>query len=157
MEEREERRADLQFLGKPGSLGTTSSRLPPRSPGRQAQKARRRRLPGPQAANARPQRVLAESPEPRVWVTHCLRVAPALTKLRREPSTVPIACVGDSSGDFSWSAHEAKGGGEGVPKAWNISPLPRGSARQGKVLGILGVFSKHDLGKVVFRTTWLVS
>lgn len=53
--------------------------------------------------------------------------------------------------------HEAKGGGEGVPKAWNISPLPRGSARQGKVLGILGVFSKHDLGKVVFRTTWLVS
>lgn len=108
VEEREERRAELQFLGKPGSLETKSTRLPPRSPPRRAgpggAEARRPRLLGPQAANARPQRVLAESPEPRVWVTHCLRVAPALTKLRREHSTVPIAYVEVSSGDFSWSA-----------------------------------------------------
>lgn len=36
MEEREERRAELQFLGKPGSLETKSTRLPPRSPPRRA-------------------------------------------------------------------------------------------------------------------------
>lgn len=76
VEGREERRADLQSLGKPGSQETKSTHTPPRSSPRPASpggaEAQRRRLPGPKAANARPQRVLAESPEPRVWVTHCL-------------------------------------------------------------------------------------
>lgn len=47
--------------------------------GRQAQEARRQRLPGSQAANA--VNAGRENPEPRIWATHCLWVTPELTKL----------------------------------------------------------------------------
>lgn len=47
---------------------------------------------------------------------------PCAPQASKEPSTVPTACGGDSSGEFS---------GEGVPKAWNRSP-PRGDRPAGE-------------------------
>lgn len=38
------------------------------------------------------------------------------------------------------------------PKLRTYPCFPGKSARQGKKLGILGVYPKHDLGKVAFRT-----
>lgn len=75
-------------------------------------------------AEPEPQWVLAESPEPRSWATRCVWVAPALTTLRGELRSDPLACVRGLSwrAQLEFFGERARGpaaeeAGEGVPKA----------------------------------------
>lgn len=120
---------------------------------------------GPQALGARRQRMQGpQRGEPE-----------AAVGAGREPRTAHLGDIlfmggscahGASQGDqpsslwgLSWRAHlelcmvrGAKPPGW-LGKAYNLYHFfPGESAHQGEELGILGVFSKHDLGKVVFRT-----
>lgn len=112
---------------------------PPRTPlWPESPEAWRQRLPGPQAANARPNWVLAESPEPRVWATHCLWMAPALTKLRRELNQFSIACVwvliwrAQMEFFMQRGAKLPRTPGEGVLKPYSPTLLPRRISLPGK-------------------------